>query len=314
MTEIIRERTESREYLILPAPDTDSYEDEMIRRIPDRRVICPETVYRDGKRCRRYAVDGLVSLSELTARKSLDAAKLRDLVIQLESAEGIFREYMLSEANMLLDPDHLFTDRDEVDLRVLAVSGETGDAGSKALMRLLFCSADIGDAETLRLAYAVGRAFMEDDAPLSELFRAVRTALRPERPERAPAAEQPDPEEELFLPEEPEDFDDAAGFYYPGNRTAGPFPEEDGLLPEEPEEELHEKKHPPAFLKNVPIRMIGIALLILTGGLFVIFLFRGAQAVLRVLPQFAIISLSVVIYLVLKAREQEKAPLGEAEN
>ena len=305
--EIRREKLDNTEYVLLPAPDSRGYETEMIARLSDPHILCPEAVYRDQERWCRYPVSGLKSLRDYASARPMPAADMRDLLLQLEQTENVLRRYMLSGDNLLPDPDLLFVEEETRCLKVLAVESGPEPRSVQPLIRLFFRSADVRDAETLRLAHAIGMVWFEESPSLPELYRAVYAVRSAET--RAMAEEKPREEnaEDAFLSEEDREPYPEAGSLFPEALR------EEGFLPGDQPETVPAPGPAGklrALLSALPLAMIGIALAVMLAGLLLIFLIRGAQAARRVLPQFFLITGSVVAYIILKARE---APDGNKE-
>jgi len=182
--------THEGKYLIIDHEnETVELETKLIESLDNRYILKPVSGNGiDG--ILRYNVSGCEPITAYLTNRRLDRLELVGILAQMKSVIRALEDHMLTDANILFDPDHVYIDRATRKVRFVPVCRLEGEFGERLrpLMETLFCHADMEDTESLRFAARMMRTVLEGNLKMHTLMELAET--------NQPAAKTKHPEQE----------------------------------------------------------------------------------------------------------------------
>ncbi len=164
-------------YLYIEAETAENgFESRMAASVTGECLIAPQQVFAYGGMCLEYCISGLVSLEEYLSGVRLKSMDMVQLLAQIEQSVNTVKNYLLSEAELLINPDYVYIDAEQASIRLCVVPGYNGSFESelKLLVNRLLIHMDNDDADTLRLGFRLLKAVSAGDCRLHDIIDAVR--------------------------------------------------------------------------------------------------------------------------------------------
>lgn len=139
--------------------------------------------------------------------RKLSRAELVSILAQLKSVITTLEDHMLGDANILLDPEHMYIDKNNRKIRFVPVCSGREEFTSRLrrLTETLFLHTDMEDTESLRFAALMLRISLKENVRLHELMQLVETR-RLEAPVGRQENRKPSVEERKDYGREPERY------------------------------------------------------------------------------------------------------------
>jgi len=125
----------------------------------------------------RFDVTACDPFSAYLINRKLSRAELVSILAQLKSVITTLEDHMLGDANILLDPEHMYIDKNNRKIRFVPVCGGREEFTSRLrrLTEALFLHADLEDTESLRFAALMLKTSLKENVRLHELMQLVET-------------------------------------------------------------------------------------------------------------------------------------------
>ena len=316
-------------------------ERKLLSGIQDRNLLPFRQSYEEGREACCYDITALQPLKRVLPRRRLLQEDIRFLLLQLDHALSVLEEHMLTERCLLLSPEHIYVDAEQLTARFCAVPGGSFsfEEQMRTLMLTLLEYVQNDEEKAVLLCHRLYQISRSESFCLEDLLRRMfsEPAGEPEAVTARGQREEPNggvsgraARGQAVPGRGPGAMDTAEGqepASYGRKRrkieAAEPMepvsaPEQVRLKPEEVEAlygEALEARDLPGSAETVEetpaaatgtrgkrrgsgfFRQLLISLLIMILAPLLVFLLRGAGAVLRILPVFCVIDLSLLIYL-----------------
>lgn len=125
----------------------------------------------------RFDVTSCDSFSAYLINRKLSRAELISFLAQLKSVITTMEDHMLGDANILLEPEHMYIDKNNRKIRFVPVCKSREDF-SERLRKLtgeLFLHADLEDMDSLRFAAMMMQTSLKENVRLHDLMQLVDT-------------------------------------------------------------------------------------------------------------------------------------------
>jgi len=133
----------------------------------------------------RFDITSCDVFSDYLINRKLTRSELVSILAQLKSVITTLEDHMLGDANILLEPEHMYIEKSSRKLRFVPVCQCSGSFSDR-LRRLtdtLFLHADLEDPESLRFAAMLMRVSMNENVRMHDLMQLVESRY-PELPEK----------------------------------------------------------------------------------------------------------------------------------
>ncbi len=263
-------------------------ERKLLSGIQDRNLLPFRQSYEEGREACCYDITALQPLERVLPRRRLLQEDIRFLLLQLDHALSVLEEHMLTERCLLLSPEHIYVDAEQLTARFCAVPG--GSFSFEEQMRTLLLTlleyVQNDEEKAVLLCHRLYQISRSESFCLEDLLRRMFSEPAGE-PEAEPMEPVSAPEQVRLKPEEVEAL-------YGEALEARDLPGSAETVEETPAAATgtRGKRRGSGFF-----RQLLISLLIMILAPLLVFLLRGAGAVLRILPVFCVIDLSLLIYL-----------------
>lgn len=266
----------------------DGLERKLLSGIQDRNLLPFRQSYEEGREACCYDITALQPLERVLPRRRLLQEDIRFLLLQLDHALSVLEEHMLTERCLLLSPEHIYVDAEQLTARFCAVPG--GSFSFEEQMRTLLLTlleyVQNDEEKAVLLCHRLYQISRSESFCLEDLLRRMFSEPAGE-PEAEPMEPVSAPEQVRLKPEEVEAL-------YGEALEARDLPGSAETLEETPDAATgtRGKRRGSGFF-----RQLLNSLLIMILAPLLVFLLRGPGAVLRILPVFCVIDLSLLIYL-----------------
>jgi len=137
-----------------------------------------------------FDITSCESFSAYLINRKLSRAEIISVLAQLKSVITTMENHMLGDANILLEPEHLYIDKSSRKIRFVPVCRQQADftVRLRKLTEVLFLHADLEDTESLRFAAMMMRVSLKETVHLYDLMQLVemRRLYAPEEKSREP--------------------------------------------------------------------------------------------------------------------------------
>lgn len=165
----------------VPAACNSDMELWMIGSISDKCIIRPYVSVTDSSLNLRYDVTDCECFKDSLKTKSLSASMIKKLIIGLNAASKVMSGHLMGEENLLLEPDSIFVDKYDGELRFCAFPFSEINLSEKLemLMRELLILVDPNDEEAVMLSASLLRTSCFSDCHIYDLMTVLaNTAQR----------------------------------------------------------------------------------------------------------------------------------------
>lgn len=156
--------------------ERDGFESKMAESVISENIITPNLVYAYGGMCLEYNITGLIELNEYLSGLKLNSRDIIRLIVQIEQCVNTIKNYLLSEADLLLDTEYVYADTVSGALKLCIVPGYNGDFESELKMFIskLLVHIDEENEAALRLGFKLFRAVSQDDCKLHDVTAVLK--------------------------------------------------------------------------------------------------------------------------------------------
>lgn len=152
-----------------------------------------------------YEITSKQPLSRVYEKRKVSGRDLRQILTALLAAVSRMQEYLLTEDQILLDPEYIYADPDSLGLELCLLPGYSGDWPSalSLLLQFLLERADHGDRDGVILAYNLYQESLKENYGAADLFKHLSVGsdgifgekqLDSDRERKETALRQPEPE------------------------------------------------------------------------------------------------------------------------
>lgn len=160
-------------YLYIEAgEDSNAFEREMIRTAISESILPVTESFKDRTRCYECCISGLISLNEWMEKYEMNAARIKEVLFQINSVVVYLRGYLLSERNLLINGSCIFVDKKKDRLRFCIIPSGDNDfeAGLKDVIHEMLVHISIEDSEALRLGFRLMKLCEAKDFRLHDVL------------------------------------------------------------------------------------------------------------------------------------------------
>jgi len=120
----------------------------------------------------KYNISACESIEKYLVNRRMDRTELVGFLAQLKSVIRALEDHMLTDANILFDPQYVYIDRATRKVRFVPVCAQEGGFGNRLrpLIEELFRHADTDDTDSLRFAAGMMKKVMEKDLKMHTLM------------------------------------------------------------------------------------------------------------------------------------------------
>lgn len=156
--------------------EDNGFEFKMAASLVSDCIIAPAQVYAHGDLCHEYCITGLKELEEYLSGISLHSGDIIRLLAQTEQSVNTVKNYLLSEADLLINTDYIYVDAEKGLLKLCIVPGYNGDfeQGLKAFISRLLVHIDAADDAALRLGFRLFKIISQAEFKLHDIISALR--------------------------------------------------------------------------------------------------------------------------------------------
>lgn len=167
------ENLSSGRYLYIEDTSSDgSYESKMASAVTSPYLLAPSAVFMERKACFEYSISGLVSLDEYMTGKNIGSEDIISLLTQIDTAAAVVQNYLLSESSLLIDPDHVYADKQKKELKICVVPEYNGcfEEELKQLILRIVPHINTDDSIAMRTGIRLMRAVSKNDYKLHDVL------------------------------------------------------------------------------------------------------------------------------------------------
>lgn len=168
------QRDGSRCYLIMESSDLPQlpYQINMIRYNNIKEILPIQFLIEDGKYRYYYDISGKVPLQTFMNQKRYTYKEIRTIMSDLYRCVQQLDEYLLSQDALILDPDYMYTDPEEMRISFCFYPDKKTDFQSSLISLFDFFINHINyqDEDTVVLAYGLYQKSREENAALREVM------------------------------------------------------------------------------------------------------------------------------------------------
>lgn len=141
----------------------------------------------DGKEF-YYEITSRQPLSRMVERKPISGEELRHLILGIAGAAAEMEKYLLSEKNILLEPDYIYIEPQSYAVSLCFIPGYVGSFPDETgkLMEYLLGKVSHDDREGVVLAYELFQATRQENYGIADLLRILYQPDRRERENEPP--------------------------------------------------------------------------------------------------------------------------------
>lgn len=145
----------------------------------DNRYILRPVPGRSGDGILCYNVSSCESFGNYLVNRRMDRTELVGFLAQMKSVIRALEDHMLTDANILFDPEHVYIDRGTRKVRFVPVCRQDGTFAQRLrpLLEMIFCHADLEDTDSLRLAAKMMRTILEGDLKMHTLMELAEAGM-----------------------------------------------------------------------------------------------------------------------------------------
>ena len=182
----VRYKREMRHnYLIMDAleKNRESFEIRMLTVNSIEGILKFRMKEEEEHSCYYYEITSKQPLSRLLEFKEIRREELASLITGIGSVLNRMEAYLLQEANILLEPEHIYIEPETFQVWLCYVPGYGGDfpAAMEKLLQFLLKKADHQDNDTVVLAYRLYQESQKDYYGIEDLLRSVQESQRGNR-------------------------------------------------------------------------------------------------------------------------------------
>lgn len=159
--------------------ETDEYgfEAKMAASLISDSIMTPAQVFAYGSMCHEYCITGFTELEEYLSGIRLHSRDVIRLLAQLEQSVSTVKNYLLSEADLLINNDFIYVDEEKGLLKLCIVPGYNGDfeQGLKDFISRLLIHIDAADDAVLRLGFRLFKTISQAEFKLHDVISALRS-------------------------------------------------------------------------------------------------------------------------------------------
>ena len=133
-------------------------------------------IKKSDNRCRFcYEITSKQPLSRMLEKKAINAVQIRGLLLGIARTLTRMEDYLLSEEQILLDPDYIYVDPEEYEPFLCLLPGKRGDFPEEfsLFLQYLLGNTDHEDKEAVVLIYGLYRESLKENYGLDNLLRWV---------------------------------------------------------------------------------------------------------------------------------------------
>ena len=155
--------------------EENSFETRMAASLVSDSIMTPAQVFAYGGMCYEYCITGLKELEEYLSGIRLHSQDLIRLLAQLEQSVNTVKNYLLSEADLLINTEFIYADEEKGLLKLCIVPGYNGDfeQGLKELISRLLIHIDAADESVLRLGFRLFKTITQGEFKLHDIISAL---------------------------------------------------------------------------------------------------------------------------------------------
>lgn len=182
----VRYKREMRHnYLIMDAleKNRESFEIRMLTVNSIEGILKFRMKEEEEHSCYYYEITSKQPLSRLLEFKEIRREELASLITGIGSVLNRMEAYLLQEANILLEPEHIYIEPETFQVWLCYVPGYGGDfpAAMEKLLQFLLKKADHQDNDTVVLAYRLYQESQKDYYGIEDLLRSVQESQKGNR-------------------------------------------------------------------------------------------------------------------------------------
>lgn len=138
----------------------------------DNRYILRPLREQSSEGILRYNVSGCENIRKYLINRRMDRTELVGFLAQMKSVIRALEDHMLTDGNILLDPEYVYIDKGTRKVRFVPVCRLEGpfEDRFRPLAEMIFCHADLEDTESLRFAARMMRTVMEGNLKMHTLM------------------------------------------------------------------------------------------------------------------------------------------------
>ncbi len=156
--------------------DENSFETRMASSLISDSIMTPAQVFTHGAMCHEYCITGFKVLEEYLSGIRLHSQDIIRLLAQLEQSVNTVKNYLLSEADLLINTEFIYVDEEKGQLKICIVPGYNGDfeQGLKEFISRLLIHIDAADELVLRLGFRLFKTISQGEFKLHDIISALR--------------------------------------------------------------------------------------------------------------------------------------------
>ena len=314
--------------------DDNGYELKMAASMISESIITPTQVFAYGGMCLEYCITGLKELENYLSDIRLNSKDIIRLLAQIEQSVNTVKNYLLSEADLLINADYIYVDEERGQLKLCIVPGYNGafEDELKAFISKLLIHIDAADDAALKLGFKLFKTISDREFRLHDIMgvlgqrnikaAAGRSNFEFDRSEFKQRIQYNDNEQEACMgadlkftnqDEQAYSVYQGTGYEYKENEYGSIQTECDetsynqsGSVPDA-DADAEETIKPHSILRET-LSGLAVSQGILITVAIAVFLLKGRSTVMRLLPVYLVIAVCVAVYyaasFALKRRRQ----------
>ena len=274
--------------------DGTGYEERMMQHLRHENLLPFHIDYAENEKRYYYEISALQPLERIAEQGGITACKLKMLILQLDHILGVLEKHLMSDAALLLHPQTIYLDQEQERFRFCTVPGGNYHFTEQMRALCLFLLPHFTEgSDAVLICHAMFKASLKENFSSRQLLCLLFEQHKP--------VQQTEPETERI--------------------TEIGVNEKETEINWKEDQEKHQEKHQEknGTERNMPVlvsavgglRQILICLAIFLTAPVIIFLLRGREAVMRMLPVFCVAGIGLLLYFLLQYIEKKKQTDGE---
>ena len=275
------------------------YEEQMIRKLNNSNILSCKLDYHDGKKRFCYNINGLIPLNRYLEINPLSLYDIKKYLIQLKSIIELLESYMLGAGNIYLGQDGIYADEDTGTMKLCIVPENKFNIPQSEFAELLLQNINTEDTESLRFAFKIFKASLNEDFEIKKLFTLM------EAKNRHTEADNKDISGEIKIPEKNETYNMSVIKSEHKEELKDKLIVQDNRISTESIKAINKKETKKAIKKIIKAHEIDgtgilvkilVSLSVLSVLLFILVMLKGRSVLKRILIPYFVLSAAVTIY------------------
>lgn len=182
-------------YLVIPGEDGENKDDyciQMLKANDIPGIIRPDIRIIDNRVLYYYDISSKQSMEILFEKASINYEKLKSIFISLTKVIDQTYEYLLSENDIILNPEYIYMDPDSDNINICYLPGYNSDLKKQLILFLEYImnKVEYKDHDAVLYIYNLYSLCRSDSFSYDKFLSYIREEI-PDRPVKPPMGEQP---------------------------------------------------------------------------------------------------------------------------